>query len=172
MTVRRTVRRLIQLAVVGAMAMGMATVTGVLPASAEDYAFLYVNQGSRNGCLDLGSYASGSPVFLARCNATLVSQKWIPQDNGLLRNKGAGNGCLDLTSYQNGGQAVLTPCDGRLSQQWVEEQLPGGPLVMLRSVGSGDGCLQFAAYTTGTPATLTRCADNDPHQVWEVTYLG
>ncbi|GAB3952163.1 hypothetical protein GCM10029976_089880 [Kribbella albertanoniae] len=169
MPVRRTVRRLIKLAVVAAM----AAVTGVLPAAADDdFAFLYMNQGSGNGCLDLGSYANGSPVFLARCNGTVLSQKWTLLDNGLLRNKGAGNGCLDLTSYQNGGQAVLTTCDGRLSQQWVEEQLPNGPIVLLRSVGSGDGCLQFASYADRTPATLTRCAEDDPHQIWEVMWLG
>ncbi|MFC5054463.1 RICIN domain-containing protein [Saccharothrix xinjiangensis] len=75
-----------------------------------------MNVGSNGSCLDLSSYASGTPATLYPCYSA-PSQQWVLTAAGKIRNVG-GDECLDLQSYATGTPAVVHTCYSTPSQVW------------------------------------------------------
>ncbi|MEU7900777.1 ricin-type beta-trefoil lectin domain protein [Nonomuraea sp. NPDC049152] len=106
-------------------------------------------------CLDVSSYANGTPIILWDCHGR-DSQQFRRVTDGTIRSI-AGNRCLDVSSYAAGTPVVLWDCHGRASQRW--EWWDG----VLRST-TGARCLDVRSYAAGTQLILADCLGQPSQQ--------
>ncbi|MBM7773933.1 hypothetical protein JOD54_004137 [Actinokineospora baliensis] len=103
-------------------------------------------------CLDVGSYATGSPMVIAPCHYR-TSQRYFYWDvDGSLTATGDYSKCLDVQTYNDGQSVFLHPCHGGASQSWSIGTN------RIYNVGSSySKCLDLGSYANGSPVVLYRC---------------
>ncbi|MCE7008183.1 RICIN domain-containing protein [Kibdelosporangium philippinense] len=118
------------------------------------------NIGSGNGCMDLQSYASGTPVTLYRCNSSTESQRFDIKGDGTIHSFHTGF-CMDISSYTAGAVVHMKPCHHGTSQQWNN----WGDTIY--SWGNPALCMDLSSYNNGTPVTLAPCgSQNSQRWAW------
>ncbi|MET8763191.1 RICIN domain-containing protein [Lentzea sp. NPDC004782] len=118
-----------------------------------------VNVGSVNGCMDLTSYAAGTPVTLYKCNGSVDSQVFEYGDNSF-RSK-ISRLCMDVSSYTVGAVVHMEVCHGGTSQKWRHADDD-----TIYSLGNASLCMDLRSYNNGTPLTLEWCG-SQRSQKWQ-----
>ncbi|MET8763192.1 RICIN domain-containing protein [Lentzea sp. NPDC004782] len=145
---------------IAAAIVAMVGLSGTSEAAAAGNYTTY-NVGSVNGCWDLSSYASGTPLTLYRCHYGRESQKFYDDNGSRIRSYGADQ-CLDVSSYQPGAVVHLRPCDStHLSQVWAAGS--DGTIMPAMAVNM---CMDLTSYNDGTPITLYPCVNGNKSQQW------
>ncbi|WP_439659701.1 RICIN domain-containing protein [Lentzea sp. HUAS TT2] len=146
-----------RLAVVAATAVLLIGSTAGIAAAAKTKQISNFGSGT---CLDLTSYATGTPVTLWPCTGA-ASQFWVRSDDNLtIRNLVSGM-CMDVSSYNTGAVVHMRPCHGGTSQQWQEWIND-----TISPQGRGDMCMDLKSYADRTPVTLAPCRDFWLSQKW------
>ncbi|QQQ74097.1 RICIN domain-containing protein [Saccharothrix sp. 6-C] len=137
---------------------GSALVGGGGLASGAPRQVVFENSGSDGRCLDVTSYAGGTPVTLYGCYGG-VSQTWVVERDHQQPRLGAHHvPGRELLRRQLPGAPVPVPRPGR---QWT---VTTGNKV--RNVGGGGGvCLDVQSYVDYAPALIFPCQVT-PSQVW------
>ncbi|WP_394619657.1 RICIN domain-containing protein [Lentzea sp. JNUCC 0626] len=151
-------------AVVAVALSAMSGLIGTAAANPETQlasdAQLFINSGSGDGCMDLTSYAAGTPVSLYRCNLAITrSQVFLTSGDGTIRSLHNGY-CLDLRSYTTGAVVHIQPCHQGASQKrhfWGDRTISPNSSRTL--------CMDLTSYNNGTPVTLHPC-NGALSQVW------
>ncbi|MGM1064886.1 RICIN domain-containing protein [Saccharothrix sp. Mg75] len=149
------------LSVVLLIGSGLVGGAGIGGAEAVPVPVVFENAGSDERCLDVTSYAGGTPATLYGCYGG-VSQTWVREDNGTISNLGSGRAmCLDVSSYADNSPVHLYPCYNAASQQWTVTASN-----KVRNVGGGGGiCLDVQSYADYSPALIFPCQVTQS-QVW------
>jgi hypothetical protein len=135
---------------IAVLAVTAATLVGLSGTSSAEPVQRIRNVGSGNGCMDISSTASGTPVTLFGCGGVL-SQRWDTPGNSTIRNYLTGE-CMDVGSYSRGAVVHMRPCnDSLLSQKWGVYQ------DTIYALGSINLCMDLRSYNNGTPVILETC---------------
>ncbi|GLZ37125.1 RICIN domain-containing protein [Actinokineospora sp. NBRC 105648] len=122
-------------------------------------AVVIVSVGSRDRCLDLTSYNSGTRATLYGCHSG-PSQIWVLENNGTISSYGSGRRmCLDVTTYNDNAPVHLYGCHGGPSQRWILSSN-----YTVRNEG-GNKCLDLQSYNDYSPAVIYPC-HGGPSQQW------